>query len=66
MVLLIIILLISTGDGHGGKASAVIQQGFNGHSIDSRRAYIECIKVKDELDLAYGSQVVSSKCVSSY
>ena len=62
MIMLIVILLISTGDGHGGKATAVIQQDF------SRLVFAErqCEKIKAELELAYGSQVISSKCIRGY
>ncbi len=62
MYLLIVILLISTGDGHGSKVSAVIQQSFRGLAGDRE----QCENVKTQLEQAYGNQVISSKCIKSY
>jgi hypothetical protein len=63
MWLLIVILLIPTGDGHGGKAPVVIHQAF---VYGMSNAHQQCTKVKQQLENDYGNQVVSSKCVKSY
>ena len=63
IVYLIMILIISNGNGSGGKVSSTIQIEFNTRT--NIHSQSDCETVKGKLETFYKTQVVSSHCVTN-